>query len=146
MNIILYAGGLIIGIAAFIYLASLATDTAEVVSKKQLFVKKKKKPEADRKDTFKDSPINTIKPGLRMCPFCRVELSRDEPLYASRILDFDRDETKILIHGCRLCYKPEKPIERISERTVEKTIEKIEKTIEKTIEKPDDKTIERTIA
>ena len=110
MNIALYASGLIIGITAFIYLGSLLLDTAEVVNKKKLFVKKKKKPQVNRKDIFKNSAINTINPGLRMCPFCRVKLSRDEPLYASRVLD--KDENKLLIHGCGLCYKPEKTAEK----------------------------------
>jgi hypothetical protein len=108
MNIFLYASGLIIGIVSFLYIGSFLRDTTEVITQKKLLAKQKAKDEEDRKHFFENLPINKIKPGLRICPFCREELSRDEPLYASRVLD--NDESKLLIHGCRFCYKPEKTI------------------------------------
>jgi hypothetical protein len=40
-----------------------------------------------------------------MCPLCRTRLSKYEALYASRARFSDGD--KILIHGCRYCYKPD---------------------------------------
>jgi len=107
MNIFLYAGGLIIGVVGFLYVSSFLRDATEVISKKRTATNKTTSKEK-RKQFFDKLPITQIKPGLRICPFCREELSRDEPLYASRVLD--NDEKKILIHGCNFCYKPEKTI------------------------------------
>jgi hypothetical protein len=106
MSAFLYVSGLVIGIASFLYIGSFLRDTTETITKKDFFLKLKAKHKKSRKDIFKNSPINKINPGLRMCPFCRVKLSRDEPLYASKV--FDKNDKKLLIHGCKLCYKPEK--------------------------------------
>lgn len=40
----------------------------------------------------------------RTCPVCGSKLSKYEALYASKIV---KDSTKILIYGCRYCYKPQ---------------------------------------
>ncbi len=42
----------------------------------------------------------------RICPLCRSELTRDEPLYAGNTLADGR--RTILIYGCRYCFRTEK--------------------------------------
>ena len=101
MNIFLYAGGFLIGVISFLYIGSFLRDTTEVINKKRSLAKQnpqRVRENKNRKQFCENLPINQINPGLRICPFCRSELSRDEPLYASRVIDIDNDENKILIH------------------------------------------------
>jgi hypothetical protein len=108
MTIILYAGGFLIGVAGFLYVTSLLRDASEKAGKKIPSAKPKANDGMARKLFFGHLTADEMKPGLRMCPCCRKELARDEPLYASKA--FCDGDNKILIHGCAVCYKYEKTI------------------------------------
>ncbi len=49
----------------------------------------------------------TVPPGERMCPVCRATLTKYESLYASKTRTSSGE--KILIHGCKYCFKEAKP-------------------------------------
>ena len=51
----------------------------------------------------------------RTCPVCGSKLSRYEALYASKIV---KDSTKILIYGCRYCYKPDEDPDKIKKSDI----------------------------
>lgn len=107
MSEILYLIGLIIGATVFIYLYSSYQSGKEKLKEMRAG---KKPPEPtvnpDRVDYF------SIKraPGARLCPLCGAELSKYEALYASETEEGGK--RKILIHGCRYCYKEEKKEEK----------------------------------
>ena len=62
-----------------------------------------KKPEPDiNPDEITYKNKQTRAPGQRLCPLCLSELSKYEALYATLVND---DASKILIYGCRYCYK-----------------------------------------
>lgn len=104
MTIFLYFIGLAAGAAVFIYIISLYNSG----KKKVVGITKKKKEEKKPVVPQEQSklPIFSIPPGERMCPLCRTTLSKREALYASRV--FSEDTAKILILGCRYCYKKTK--------------------------------------
>ncbi|MBN2160911.1 MAG: hypothetical protein JW807_16090 [Spirochaetes bacterium] len=103
MSALLYLIGLIIGATVFIYLYSTYQSGKEKLTDKKV---QKKTPaptvNPERVDYFNIPRA----PGTRLCPLCGKELTKFEALYAS---DTEEDgKKKILIHGCRYCYK-EKP-------------------------------------
>ncbi|GAB4219930.1 MAG TPA: hypothetical protein PL059_06215 [Spirochaetota bacterium] len=90
------------GIAVFLYLLSLYHH-----------IKERPKPDNKQpaqkvtqdKIQFKSQPVNEpVHLKERTCPVCGSKLSKYEALYASKIV---KDSTKILIYGCRYCYKPQ---------------------------------------
>ncbi len=110
MTVILYLVGLIIGITAFLYIMS---SINTIKDKSNLKNNSNIKPKSDPDLTGKIESVNTsVKnkiinsaPGERICPLCGSSLTRFEALYASHI-STDKGK-KILIYGCRYCYKPE---------------------------------------
>ncbi|MEW6525894.1 MAG: hypothetical protein AB1444_04405 [Spirochaetota bacterium] len=88
------------GIAVFLYLLSLYHHIKErpKPDKKQ---PQKTIPEKIQVMPQRDEPIHLKE---RTCPVCGSKLSKYEALYASKIV---KDSTKILIYGCRYCYKPD---------------------------------------
>jgi hypothetical protein len=107
MTVLLYIAGLIIGVAVFFYILSLARS-----GKEKIVVMTGKKPEV--KQVLEPHIVNMPKtnrpPGSRTCPLCGSSLTRYEALYASYI--GDASGKKILIHGCRYCYKPDEDPDR----------------------------------
>ena len=109
MTAILYLGGLIIGATFFLYMLSLYNSGKERFSRGGAPARKKKaQVEAECRQTLVPpnvASIASVPPGERMCPLCRTTLTKYEPLYASPIRG-DAGK-KIMIHGCRYCYKDE---------------------------------------
>ena len=110
MTVILYLVGLIIGITAFLYIMS---SINSIKDKSNLKNNSNIKPKSDPDLTGRIESANTsVKnkiinsaPGERFCPLCGSSLTKFEALYASHI-STDKGK-KILIYGCRYCYKPE---------------------------------------
>lgn len=110
MTALLYIFGLIIGITAFLYIMS---SINSIKDKSKLQPNPSVKPKTDPGLSGSIEPANTsVKnkilysaPGERICPLCGSSLTRFEALYASHI-NTDKGK-KILIYGCRYCYKPE---------------------------------------
>lgn len=91
-----------LGVAVFLYLLSLyhhikerpvESDTKQPISK-------------TKHETIKTTPqpVEPVHLKERTCPVCGSTLSRYEALYASKVV---KGSTKILIYGCRYCYKPQ---------------------------------------
>lgn len=111
MDLILYLAGLIIGIAAFLYVYSLIADGKEKI--KSPGSPKENSSPVQNVDTgtvaFRNRPA--LPPGTRVCPLCGSLLTKYEGLYASKVAE--RGSEKLMIMGCRYCYRdsedPEKP-------------------------------------
>ncbi|MBN1532652.1 MAG: hypothetical protein JXA20_08325 [Spirochaetes bacterium] len=107
MTVLLYILGLLLGAAAFFYLLSAFRSGREKVA-----AMTGKRPAA--KTTVEPGGISNLPrraPGSRTCPLCGSELTKYEALYAS-ILE-NGTGRKILIHGCRYCYKPDEDPDRV---------------------------------
>jgi rubredoxin len=70
-----------------------------------LLTKKKKKGKA----VYIEKPKY---PKPRYCPICKAPLKKHESLYAT-MLNKDSSKPKVIIHGCRYCYKPKPGDEEI---------------------------------
>ena len=102
MSFFLYLTGLAGAAALFFYIVSLYNN-----GKSKLEYKKKAAaPQPQGGDVQARQPIFTIPPGERMCPLCRTVLTKREALYASKIALNNTD--KLLILGCRYCYKEDR--------------------------------------
>ncbi|HOO70508.1 MAG TPA: hypothetical protein PK926_02025 [Spirochaetota bacterium] len=104
MNIAIYIIGLLIGIAVFVYLLSTYESGKEKITR----FRASRAPRPDPGVTAEKISVKTKPgpaPGERMCPVCRSMLSKYEALYASEVET--RWGRKIMIYGCRYCYKPE---------------------------------------
>jgi len=102
MSAFLYMAGLLIGITLFLYIYSTIQSGKEKIE--EIKNPKKTEPITDAVETPYPAFRNNQPPGSRMCPICGNGLTKYEALYASHI-----DTTagkKILIHGCKYCYKP----------------------------------------
>ncbi len=89
------------GIAVFLYLLSLYHHIKE---RPKPDIKQPPKTTQDKiqvRPQQVDEPVHLKE---RTCPVCGSKLSKYEALYASKIV---KDSTKILIYGCRYCYKPQ---------------------------------------
>ena len=109
MNIIIYFAGLLIGVASFIYLFSLIAAGNEKI--KQIKSTKPQQPVKNMNSetvSFRNRP--SLPPGVRVCPLCGSELTRYEGLYASKVID--KKNAKLLIMGCRYCYKEDEDPDR----------------------------------
>lgn len=107
MSAFIIITGLLLGTGIFIYLMSSYHTVSDKISEK------KNGTGPDRKEDLRGSDkiivnnhILKRNPGERICPLCAHLLTRDEPLYASHIQSTSGE--KILIHGCRFCYKPDR--------------------------------------
>ncbi len=99
MTTFLYFIGLLLGLAVFIYLLSIYEKGKKKLTSDRPVQKKTELKPSDV--MYKNLP--TRAPGERMCPVCGSPLEKYEALYASKIQN--GDSQKILIHGCRHCYK-----------------------------------------
>ncbi len=98
---ILYILSFVAGIAVFLYMLSLyhhIKERPKPVSKQS---QKTVQDQIQVRPQPIDKPVHLKE---RTCPVCGSKLSRYEALYASKIV---KDSTKILIYGCRYCYKPD---------------------------------------
>ena len=110
MDAIIYIAGLIIGVAAFLYVYSLVADGREKL-------KNPGTPKQDAPVQKMDSGAVTLRnrpalpPGTRICPLCGSSLTKYVGLYASKV--YERGSEKLMIMGCRYCYRenedPDRP-------------------------------------
>lgn len=104
MSVFLYIAGLLIGLSLFLYILSGIQKGREKILPAAVQAVPKRNGTVTAGDvTYRGLPPRA--PGERLCPLCASKLTKYEALYASRI---DTDSgARILIHGCRYCYKPE---------------------------------------
>lgn len=103
MSAFLYISGLLIGIAAFIYMLSIYEKAKEKISTP--VQGNRNEPENLKMETgaiaFNKRPA--LPPGTRICPLCGSSLTKYEGLYASKT--FRGDSASLIIMGCKYCYK-----------------------------------------
>lgn len=114
MSEILYLIGLLIGATVFIYLYSSFQTGKEKLKEMR---GEKNPPETSVNPERVDYFSMKRAPGTRLCPLCGKELSKYEALYASETEE--NGKKKILIHGCRYCYKDKE--EKKDEKREEKS-------------------------
>ena len=107
MEYLFYIIGFIVGIVLFLYALSFYESGKEKIKKRL-----SSPPEGEERKQIRVNPqavsYEEIKlPRERICPLCRTVLTRNEALYASQIVS--PQGKKILIYGCRYCYKQENP-------------------------------------
>jgi hypothetical protein len=112
MEYVFYIIGFLVGVILFLYALSFYESGKERI-------KKKLSPPSGREER-QQIRVNPQSVSCeeksqarreRICPLCRAVLTRYEALYASQIVG--PKGKKILIYGCRYCYKPEEdPDER----------------------------------
>jgi hypothetical protein len=116
MEYVFYIIGFLIGVILFLYALSFYESGKKRIKKR---IKKRLSPPSERKERQQirvnpqslscDEKNQALRE--RICPLCRAVLTRYEALYASQIAG--PKGKKILIYGCRYCYKPEEdPDER----------------------------------
>jgi len=113
MSSILYIAGLLIGIAAFLYILTLMESGKKAVKNITSNSPEKRPDNINSPENSSDTKIDSdevsfrkrppLLPGTRVCPLCGSTLTKREGLYASKV--YDKDNAKILIMGCRYCYK-----------------------------------------
>lgn len=105
MTAAIYLAGFLIGAAIFLYLFSAYQSGVEKFKTRGDTGGPKpdssESPESLETKNFRRLPARA--PGTRTCPLCGSELTKYEALYASK--NILGGEAKILIHGCRYCYK-----------------------------------------
>ena len=101
MNLVIFIMGLIIGITAFFYMLSVISEGIKKVQKKPNKSRATEQTIAPENIGFRNRRL--IPPGNRVCPLCCSELTKYEGLYATKI--FENGEKKILIMGCKYCFK-----------------------------------------
>ncbi len=104
MSFLFYLIGLIVGVVFFIYFFSLYESGKEKLAARSTPARQKTPVESSI-EIQPDAVSAQSYPRGRICPLCGAVLTRLEPLYASRIGTTDGE--KILIYGCRYCYKPD---------------------------------------
>jgi hypothetical protein len=101
MSAIFYLLGLLIGAAVFFYFLSLFhTGVDALADRKKGTNNVKVELDADLVERLSQQAY----PRERICPLCKAILTKDEVLYATRVEQ--PTGAKILIHGCRYCYRP----------------------------------------
>ena len=99
LETLLYILSFVVGIALFVYLLSLYhTLKDKLIQNQKKVINPISQPKVEQ-TTLQPKPLKE-----RTCPVCGSMLSRYEALYASKVV---KDSTKILIYGCRYCYKPD---------------------------------------
>ncbi len=106
MTILMYLIGLMIGAAAFLYLLSAFRSGKEKV----MGIAGKKPAEKTTVEPRQIANAPKGAPGTRTCPLCGSMLTKYEALYAS--VTENGAGKKVLIHGCRYCYKPDEDPDR----------------------------------
>jgi len=103
VNTFLYISGLLIGIAALIYMLSIYEKARGKISSPAQG-KKNEPPAVNIEDgTIAFNKRPALPPGTRICPLCGSPLSKYEGLYASK--NIRGDSATLIIMGCKYCYK-----------------------------------------
>lgn len=102
MSALMFIAGLAIGISGFLYILSAISGGINKVKKTSAANSKITKQDIQT-ETAGFRGRKTVPPGTRICPLCWSELTKHEGLYASKVID--KSETKIMIMGCKYCYK-----------------------------------------
>jgi len=103
MNLLFYLLGLLIGVAVFFYVLSLYHSGADALAARRAGKDgKNENVEIDAASLAMRVP--QVYPRDRVCPLCRAVLTKYEVLYATR--HETPEGARILIHGCRYCYRP----------------------------------------
>ncbi len=102
MSAFIFIAGLAIGVSAFLYFISALSGNFGKP------VKNSGRGKSDDKRVIEPEAVTfrgrgKIPPGARICPLCGSELTKYEGLYASKVTD--KNEPKILIMGCKYCFK-----------------------------------------
>jgi hypothetical protein len=103
---VLYIIGFIVGIILFLYALSFYESGKEKIKKRLSppTAGEERKQIRVNPQSLSYEEIARL-PRERICPLCRSVLTRYEALYASQVVS--PKGKKILIYGCRYCYKPE---------------------------------------
>jgi hypothetical protein len=104
MSALIFIVGLAVGISAFLYILSAISAGKNKLAKSGARQGKITKQNIEP-ETIGFRGRKTIPPGTRICPLCGSELTKYEGLYASKITE--KSENKILIMGCKYCFKDE---------------------------------------
>lgn len=102
MNALIFILGLAIGITAFLYILSAVSTGLNKLGKSGAEQNKALRQNIEP-ETIGFRGRKNLPPGSRICPLCGSELTKFEGLYASKISE--KTENKILIMGCKYCYK-----------------------------------------
>jgi len=104
MTVTLSFIGLLIGVSAFLYFLNIYEGSKKKI-KAMTSNNPKTKPDSSNDIELERKKVmeNLYLPGERICPLCRSKLTKSDALYASRVRSSNGE--KILIHGCRHCYK-----------------------------------------
>jgi len=103
VNVLVYLIGLLIGAAVFFYFLSLYHSGSDALAARRAAGKRTDKG-MEMDAAALDPAPQQVYPRERICPLCAAVLTKYEVLYASRV---EMPEgAKILIHGCRYCYRP----------------------------------------
>ncbi len=107
MNIFIFILGLAIGISAFLYVLSAVSEGMKRIHNPSGEQNRKNHDKSVKQniepDTIGFRGRFKVPPGSRICPLCGSELTKYEGLYATKIKD--NSEYKILIMGCKYCFK-----------------------------------------
>ncbi|HNX25069.1 MAG TPA: hypothetical protein PKG60_13560 [Spirochaetota bacterium] len=102
MSVLIFIAGLAIGISAFLYILSAISGGMNKIKKTGTGQSKVTKQNI-QPETIGFRGRKTVPPGTRICPLCGSELTKYEGLYASKVME--KSENKILIMGCKYCFK-----------------------------------------
>lgn len=106
MEYVFYAIGLLVGVLAFLYLVSMYEAGKKKV--REIITSDRSRGDNAVQVNPEAVPVQGAvgrHPGERICPLCNSTLTKYEALYATFI--DNENERRLLIHGCRYCYKPD---------------------------------------
>lgn len=106
MNALFYLLGLLLGAAVFFYLLSLYHTGVDKLSSRG---KRQQRSPMEIDAEIMEIVSRQTYPRERICPLCKAILTHDDVLYASRVEQ--PSGPKILIHGCKYCYRAHKEVE-----------------------------------
>ncbi len=106
MDALFYLAGLAAGVILFLYFFSLYESGKERITKARRGGEAGAPKTAERIEPDEVSVKSAQSfPRRRICPLCGAALARFEALYAAKMKTADGE--KIMIYGCRYCYRPD---------------------------------------
>jgi|YNPMSStandDraft_1061717.scaffolds.fasta_scaffold33151_2 ABC-type antimicrobial peptide transport system permease subunit len=102
MNTFLVIIGILIGVILFLYLLSEYHTIKDKIELKEVDIEKENFNETESKKRENKNSEQGLK--KRFCPLCGSELGENDSIYAEMYEGESRP--KVIIHGCRYCYKP----------------------------------------
>lgn len=100
MSALVYLLGLLLGAAVFFYILSLYHSGVDALAARK---KEKRDGRIELDPMLAEIVSRQVYPRERICPLCKAILTGDDVLYATRVEQ--PMGPKILIHGCRFCYR-----------------------------------------